>query len=68
MQNNNKDHKRSGLRALGGIKTNFYQLNEASIKNIADTYGMNFYLALTEQNLSFPRIFSYGESSLNKID
>jgi hypothetical protein len=40
------------------LHTNFYNLNETQITQIADLYGINYYVGLVTQELTFERVYS----------
>lgn len=50
------------------IQTNFYNLDETSIRSIAKTYGIDYYLGLPNQKLTFNRIYSDSYYTLYQID
>lgn len=49
------------------IHTNFYKLDEAQIQNIANLYGINYYVGLADQKLSFERVYSDAVYAVYKI-
>ena len=40
------------------IRINFYKLDETQIRQIADEYGINYYVGSADQNLTFQRVYS----------
>jgi hypothetical protein len=40
------------------IHTNYYKLDETQIQQIADEYGINYYVGLADQKLTFKRVYS----------
>jgi hypothetical protein len=40
------------------IHTNYYKLDETQIRQIADEYGINYYVGLADQKLTFKRVYS----------
>ena len=49
------------------IHANFYNLDETQIQQIADAYGINYYVGLADQKLSFERVYSDSIYAVYKI-
>lgn len=52
----------------GNLRDNFYQLDAHSIQQLADTYGLAYYLGLTENQLLFKSVYTDDTFVLYKID
>jgi hypothetical protein len=50
-----KGNSESSIRE---IRINFYKLDETQIRQIADEYGINYYVGFADQNLTFQRVYS----------
>jgi hypothetical protein len=56
-----------GRAAVQLLEYNFYRLKETQIKHIADLYGIDYYLGLANQKLSFERVYSDSTYAIYKI-
>ena len=54
--------------ARGEIQKNFYELDEEFIQQLADTYGLTYYLGLAGDQLLFERVYVDDTYVLYKID
>ena len=52
----------------GNLRENFYQLDSHSIQQLADTYGLTYYLGLAENQLLFERVYTDDTFVLYKIE
>ena len=59
---------KTGVDSLDEIQSNFYNLDEGSIRKIAKSYGVDYYLGLLNQNLTFDLVHFDGDYALYKID
>ncbi len=55
-------------KAKGNLRDNFYQLDSHSIQQLADTYGLAYYLGLAENQLLFERVYADDTFVLYKIE
>jgi hypothetical protein len=60
LSNGNRSPDKSGFNSLEELRTNFYYLDEDQIRQIANSYGISYYLGLPHQQLTFERV--YGNS------
>jgi len=68
LANGNQTPKRRGLASRKELQANFYNLSEEQIRKMADSYGISYYLGLTEQQLSFEREYSDSRYTVYKIE
>jgi len=66
--NGNRDPEKSGFDSLKEISTNFYYLDEEQIQQIADLYGISYYLGLPNQPITFERVYSNSYFTLYRVD
>ena len=59
---------KSGFSSLEEIRTNFYNLHEAQIRQIANSYGISYYLGLPQQGLAFERVYSNSRFTIYKVN
>jgi hypothetical protein len=58
----------NGRNGLAELEANFYKLNAAQITEIASSYGVDYYLGKTEQQLPLERVYSHARFTLYRID
>ena len=57
-----------GIGSLNEVEASFYNLDEEAIRNIAESYGVNYYLGLADKNLPFTVVYSDGHYAVYGID
>ncbi len=50
------------------VKTNFYNLDEEQIRQIANSYGISYYLGLPQQHSTFDRVYSDTYFTVYKVN
>jgi hypothetical protein len=55
-------------KAKGILRENFYQLDSLLIQQLADTYGLTYYLGLAKNQLLFERVYADDTFVLYKIE
>jgi hypothetical protein len=55
-------------KTKGILRENFYQLDSLMIQQLADTYGLDYYLGLVENQLLFESVYADDTFVLYKID
>lgn len=53
-----------GFDSVDEIQINFYNLDEGSIRKIAKSYEVDYYLGLLNQNLAFELVHADGDYTL----
>jgi hypothetical protein len=66
--NGNRLPNKSGFNSLEELRTNFYNLHEAQIRQIANSYGISYYLGLPQQGLTFERVYSNSYFTVYKVN
>jgi len=66
--NNNYLPSKSGFRSIKEIQTNFYSLGEDLIRQIADSYGVRYYLGLSQKGLTFECAYSDARFTVYKVN
>jgi len=66
--NGNRIPTKSGFASEEELQTNYYALDEAQIRKIANSYGISYYLGSPRQNLTFESVFSDDEFTVYKIN
>lgn len=66
--NGNKPLRGIGIDSLGSLQTNFYNLDEKSILQLAENYGVSYYLGRPGQSLDFPRVLTTSSYTLYRIE
>jgi hypothetical protein len=56
--NGSRSPDKSGFKSLTELRANFYNLNENQIRQIANSYGISYYLGLSYQRSTFERVYS----------
>ncbi len=67
LANGNREPKKMGRKSISELKDNFYNLDEDIIKEIAEQYGITYYLGLSEKPLTFEPVHSVNGYTLYKI-
>jgi hypothetical protein len=49
------------------ISNNFYKLDQTQIQQIANLYGINYYVGLADQQLTYERVYSDSTYAIFKI-
>ena len=60
--------EKNGFDSVEELQSNFYKLNEEQIRQIADSYGISYYLGLPSQGLSFEMVYSNQSFAVYKIN
>jgi hypothetical protein len=68
IANGNRPPAKSGFGSLEEIKTDFYNLDEDEIRQIGDSYRVDYYLGLPQQPLTFDRVYSDTNFTLYKTN
>ena len=66
--NGNRSLSKSGFRSIKEIQTNFYNLSEDLIRQIAHSYGISYYLGLSQKGLTFERAYSNAYFTVYKVN
>jgi len=66
--NGNRSPDKSGFDSEKELHTNFYKLDEDQIRQIANSYGINYYLGLPQQRLAFEHAYSNSYFTVYKVD
>ncbi len=66
--NGNRPASKSGFRSIKEIQTNFYNLDEDLIRQIARPYGISYYLGSSQKGLTFDRAYSNGHFTVYKVN
>jgi hypothetical protein len=65
--NGNVDLENRGYNAPQELHSNFYKLNASQVQQIANLYGINYFLGLATQNFPFERVYSDSTYAIFKI-
>ena len=65
--NGNADLINRGYNSEQEIHDNFYKLDQTQIQQMADQYGINYYLGLADQKLSYARVYSDATYAVYRI-
>ena len=68
LSNGNLSPDKSGFNSYEELRTNFYHLNEDQIRQIANSYGISYYLGLPHQKLTFERVYSDSHFTVYKVN
>ena len=60
--------EKNGFDSVEELQSNFYKLDEKQIRQIADSYGISYYLGLPSQGLSFEMVYSNQSFAVYKIN
>jgi len=66
--NGNRSPSKSGFRSIKEIQTNFYNLGEDLIRQIAHSYGISYYLGSSQKGLTFERAYSNAYFTVYKVN
>lgn len=67
LTNNQRRPVQRGYAAQDELRNNFYRLDQASIERIAQAYGIQYYLGLSDQPLTFEQVHSNSTLTLYKL-
>jgi hypothetical protein len=65
--NGSRFPERSGADALEELRTNFYNLDDDQIRQMAHSYGISYYLGLSRQPSTFERVYSNSDYALYRV-
>jgi hypothetical protein len=68
LSNGNRSPDKNGYDSLEELSSNFYHLDEDQIWQIANLYGINYYLGLPDQQLTFEQVYSNLDFTVYKVD
>lgn len=66
--NGNRSPKKTGFNSQEELHNNFYYLDEDQIRQIANSYGISYYLGLPHQQLTFESVYSNSYSTVYKVN
>jgi hypothetical protein len=67
LVNGNREPEQVGIKSQRELKYNFYNLDEGIIKEIAEEYGITYYLGLSKRPLTFESVHNVNGYTLYKI-
>jgi len=65
--NGNRPPKKMGFDSLDEIEASVYNLDEEAIRNIAESYGVDYYLGVPRKDLPFKLVHSDGQYALYEV-
>jgi hypothetical protein len=66
--NGNRFLYKTGFESEKELQTNFYNLDEDQIRQIANSYGINYYLGSSKQRLPFEHAYSNSYFTIYKVN
>lgn len=66
--NANRLPEKSGFDSREELRTNFYSLDENQIRQIANSYGISYYLGSPQQRLPFDQVYRNSYYTLYKVN
>ena len=66
--NGNRFPDKSGFNSLEELRANFYNLDEDQIRQIANSYGISYYVGFPHQRLTFGRVYSNSYFTVYKVN